>query len=209
MALLVSENWSGAVAVLGTEESSKELHSPVISLTHKLLAISRLCWSRVGNTVLISRPAPRSALPTPLFRTSRSLKILFLRTNDGYPQTHEFAKSPLLLRCFVSFLDRSSPFQFDSNICFSSQVYTYNLSIVRVKCEQKCIARYTLSRTSDRDFRYMAETRLFNGKEDPRCQRRSGSMGTKRAHLCRRSADLFWSERISRGAEERGTGPRC
>lgn len=39
--------------------------------------------------------------------------------------------------------------------------------------------------------------------------RRSDSMGTKRAHLCRRSADLFWTERISRGAEERGTGPRC
>jgi len=35
------------------------------------------------------------------------------------------------------------------------------------------------------------------------------SMGTKRAHLCRRSADLFWTEWISRGAEERGTGPRC
>lgn len=29
-------------------------------------------------------------------------------------------------------------------------------------------------------------------------------MGTKRAHLCRRSADLFWTERVSRSAEERG-----
>lgn len=57
---------------------SKELHSPVISLTHKLLAISRLCWSRVGNTrsTLPPRyvPTSLSSLPT-LLRSGWSLKI--------------------------------------------------------------------------------------------------------------------------------------
>lgn len=47
---------------------SKELHSLVISLTHKLLAISRLCWSRVGNTrsLLPSRHVPASPAVLPM-----------------------------------------------------------------------------------------------------------------------------------------------
>lgn len=49
---------------LRSKEESEERHSPVISLTHKLLAIPCLCWSQLGN-VLPSLPL--TSFPFPLF----------------------------------------------------------------------------------------------------------------------------------------------
>lgn len=65
---------------LRSKEESEERHSPVISLTHKLLAIPCLCWSQLGN-VLPSLPL--TSFPFPLFfsHLHSSLLHFFLETD--------------------------------------------------------------------------------------------------------------------------------
>lgn len=79
---------------LRSKEESEERHSPVISLTHKLLAIPCLCWSQLGNVLFPSLRLSNS-FPFPLFFShlrSSPLYIFFFKpillTTVGVSRKH-------------------------------------------------------------------------------------------------------------------------
>lgn len=101
---------------LRSKEESEERHSPVISLTHKLLAIPCLCWSQLGNVLFPSLRLSNS-FPFPLFFShlhSSPLYIFFffkpiLLTTVGVSRKHNLGNRneiprPLIHDAWQNFL---------------------------------------------------------------------------------------------------------